>query len=278
MNFIVFQKKNNAENFSFINSILLILFLSGCGLNYTYIKEEYKSRKSEKPAEDEIINRIFLIGDAGEPGADVREPVLEALEIEAARQPNKSLILFLGDNIYPYGFDDPESKLRTISASRLNEQIKVIENSKSAGIFIPGNHDWDSGGRYGWSKILGQEDYIFKRGDTSVILLPGGGCPGPEILDLASVRIIILDTQWWLHEYSKPTPDNSDCKFATEDAIIEALDNAIKSSQGKFVIIAAHHPLDTHGPHGGYFDWSEHLFPLLDVDESLYIPLPVIGI
>lgn len=257
--------------------LYLLFFLSGCALTSTYISEDFKNNRPERPEQNQILNRIFLIGDAGQPAAEEREPVLEALETEASKLPDKSLILFLGDNIYPAGLDDPESDLRTISESRLNEQIKVVENSKSAGIFVPGNHDWDGGGELGWSKILSQAEYIRERGDTSVIFLPLGGCPGPEVLDLQGVRIIIMDTQWWLHEYSKPGPDNSDCKFATEDAILEALDNAISTAGKKFVIIASHHPLDTHGPHGGEFDWSEHLFPLLSLNDNLYIPLPVIG-
>jgi hypothetical protein len=33
----------------------------------------------------------------------------------------------------------------------------------------------------------------------------------------------------------------------------------------------------TTGPHGGYFTWREHLFPLRMIDPGLWIPLPIIG-
>ena len=33
----------------------------------------------------------------------------------------------------------------------------------------------------------------------------------------------------------------------------------------------------TTGPHGGYFTWREHVFPLRMINPSLWIPLPVIG-
>ena len=33
----------------------------------------------------------------------------------------------------------------------------------------------------------------------------------------------------------------------------------------------------TTGPHGGYFTWREHLFPLRMINPNLWIPLPVIG-
>jgi len=33
----------------------------------------------------------------------------------------------------------------------------------------------------------------------------------------------------------------------------------------------------TSGPHGGYFPWREHIFPLRVFQRDLWIPLPVIG-
>ena len=30
---------------------------------------------------------------------------------------------------------------------------------------------------------------------------PGNGCPGPVTLDIGRLRLINLDSQWWLHEF-----------------------------------------------------------------------------
>jgi hypothetical protein len=38
-----------------------------------------------------------------------------------------------------------------------------------------------------------------------------------------------------------------------------------------------HHPLVTHGEHGGAFTWRQHIFPLVDANRWLWIPLPVLG-
>jgi hypothetical protein len=43
------------------------------------------------------------------------------------------------------------------------------------------------------------------------------------------------------------------------------------------VVVAAHHPLASNGPHGGYFSFRQHLFPLTDLKRGLFIPLPGIG-
>ncbi len=55
------------------------------------------------------------------------------------------------------------------------------------------------------------------------------------------------------------------------------LETALKTAGNRHAIIVAHHPLRTHGWHGGNFDWRDHLFPLTRVSSVLWIPLPVIG-
>src|SRR2546422_8176212 len=36
---------------------------------------------------------------------------------------------------------------------------------------------------------------------TTLFRSPGGGCPGPRVVDLAGgVRLVALDTEWWLHD------------------------------------------------------------------------------
>jgi hypothetical protein len=33
----------------------------------------------------------------------------------------------------------------------------------------------------------------------------------------------------------------------------------------------------SHGPHGGFFDWKDHVFPLTRLASWAYLPLPVVG-
>ncbi|RPI72618.1 MAG: hypothetical protein EHM47_07930, partial [Ignavibacteriales bacterium] len=109
-------------------------------------------------------------------------------------------------------------------------------------------------------------------------ILPKNGCPGPVVRDYGEkVRVIFLDSQWWLHNYLKPDSSNSECYPVNKYDIVDSVDNLIKNAGDRFVIIAAHHPLESYGPHGGFFDWKAHIFPLLDFNQYLWIPLPVIG-
>jgi hypothetical protein len=267
------------ENWDLFGICLLFIgiFLSaGCSTSL-YIKEDIE--QSVPPAdESDILQRVLLIGDAGEPSSDFREPILKAMENQASLLPQKTINIFLGDNIYPYGFDESiADKLEC--ERRLTEQVKVMESSNTPGIFIPGNHDWGNGEGDGWKKIKAQGDFISKFGNPGIQVLPEAGCPGPKYLDLGKdLRIIFLDTQWWLqNEKNKPLTGNCDCNPVTEDGIVYSLDSLIKSAGDKFILVVGHHPIDTYGPHGGYFDWKAHLFPLTEINKYLWIPFPVIG-
>ncbi|HEY4799247.1 MAG TPA: hypothetical protein VII99_09260, partial [Bacteroidia bacterium] len=85
----------------------------------------------------DVIHTVFLIGDAGKdtlPG-----PVLQLLGHELSKNQNSSVV-FLGDNIYPQGFDsDP------LSEKKLHAQLSVLEGFTGNIFFVPGNHDWKAG-------------------------------------------------------------------------------------------------------------------------------------
>jgi hypothetical protein len=55
------------------------------------------------------------------------------------------------------------------------------------------------------------------------------------------------------------------------------LADALAAAKGKNIIVAAHQPLFSTGPHSGYVGWKPHFFPLTDFNKKLYIPLPVLG-
>ncbi len=228
---------------------------------------------------NQITHRVILIGDAGEPAKDIKEPVLIAVESNASLKPDSTLIIFLGDNIYPNGLPDQNEPGRGEYERRLDEQINSIVYSGAHGIFIPGNHDWKQGNEGGWERIKNQAEYIYNAGYKYVSFSPPNGCPGPEVNDFSgNIRLITLDTQWWFQD-SEMRPEESDslCNYCTNETVLKALDSILTKSADKQIIIAAHHPLKSYGPHGGYFGWKDHIFPLRNLNEILWIPLPIIG-
>lgn len=252
--------------------LLYLLIIVNCSHNRPYYRPGEISPADTAIGASSIRQRVLLIGDAG--GAEAQEPSLATLQAWAAEMPEKTAVIFLGDNIYPKGLPPENVPQRAEAEQRLLRQLEAVKASGARGIFVPGNHDWAKGAPEGRENLLRQEKLVndFLPGENN--FLPPGGCPGPVEVDLEGVRIIVLDTHWWLHLNQKPS---SECPQGTEDAVLEELTSLLNSAGEREVLIAAHHPLVSHGPHGGFFTWKDHLFPLTNLKRWLWIPLPVIG-
>jgi hypothetical protein len=226
---------------------------------------------------DLIETSLYLIGDAGAPDT-VREPVLQALRQELGLRKGRRVVVFLGDNIYPRGLPAPGKPTRRNAEFNLAAQVETITASGASGFFVPGNHDWAKHGEGGWSAMKRQAEFIDSAGGGLVSLRPRGGCPGPEVVDLATrLRLVLLDTQWWLHPGPKPRDPHSSCPTDAEVEIVDSLRAALLAASSRLVVVAAHHPLVSGGVHGGYFSWKDHIFPLRAAESSLWIPLPWLG-
>lgn len=228
------------------------------------------------PAGARVEATLFLIGDAGAP-APAGEPVLQALAQALGNAQGEQVVVFLGDNIYPRGLPDSAAPDRPEMERRIDTQVDVVLGAGARGIFVPGNHDWARHSSDGWNAIRRQEGWIAVRGAPAVTMLPGGGCPGPSVVDVGTrVRLVLLDTQWWLQGDPKPGP-GSGCRAADEGAVADSLRADLAGAAGRSVIVAAHHPLESAGVHGGFFGIEDHVFPLRVVRPWLWLPLPGLG-
>jgi hypothetical protein len=224
-----------------------------------------------------IETSLYLIGDAGAPDT-LREPVLQSLRGELSSDQGRSLVVFLGDNAYPRGLPAPGQPGRREAEFNLAAQVETITASSDTGFFIPGNHDWAKHGPDGWASIRRQAAFIDSAGRGAVFFRPRGGCPGPDVMDMGTrLRLILLDTQWWLHPGPKPRDPTSSCPADSEEEIVQSLRADLAGSGGRLVVVAAHHLLLSGGEHGGHFNWRDHLFPLRAAVSWLWLPLPLIG-
>jgi len=261
----------------------------------------------ELPRPDAIEHRLLLIGDAGDPNPE-GEPALDLLEKQVNLLPDRTTVVFLGDNVYETGMPDPtpaegtaveqilDEALLNLYASRRDAERRVRAQVKAAdvegvrAIFIPGNHDWDQFGTGGWHRVQMQEQFVTQLRDVSKVdvqMQPTGGCPGPVSLPLGRrAQLIVLDTQWWLEAGAKPSPEDNPtaCPNVTEERVLAVLGEELRraGAAGRTAVIAAHHPLETRGPHGGYLEPWVHLFPLVMAAEYVpffvrWMPLPVLG-
>jgi hypothetical protein len=219
---------------------LLLILAGGCLAPINY--------ETDVPP-DTIETSLFLIGDAGEPDPRETGTPLESLTVQVAEAPQRSIVLYLGDNVYPDGIPEEGHAEFADARRRLEAQVLAVPMG-ARGIFLPGNHDWASELAYGLFAIRRQEQMIasLARG-RDVRMLPGNGCPGPTTLDVGRLRLVMLDTQWWLHQF---IVKDSTTRCTTTTAGVTAELRQQVRAPGRIVVVAGHHPLMTGGEHGGY--------------------------
>ncbi len=258
---------------------LFIVLLQACGTKGLYIhSDEMEWKKKSPPTNDAIIYTVFLIGDTGAPKL-VGDPTLALFSNHLKNATKNSTAIFLGDNIYTIGLPDSSHPKRLFYENRLIAQLKTVDDFKGKVVFIPGNHDWDNGGADGLQAIQRQEEFIetyLNRGNT---FIPDNGFPGPHEIKLMDkddhpelkrdIRLIALDTQWWLHQHQKSFGDYGDFEVNDAGDITNNLEEIIRNRKKDYLILAAHHPLISNESHGGHFPLSTHFKP--PVLGSLYV-------
>lgn len=239
--------------------LLLALPLAGCGKPFLNLGAGLPPVPAESVETD-----LFLIGDAGHPAPD-GEPVLEALGRKVAQVPGRAFVVFLGDNVYPAGLPEEGDPGRETAEWILREQMEPLLATGTPGIFLPGNHDWGGMTGRGWEAVIRQARFVEAHGEGLIDYAPDGGCPGPDVRDLGEhLRLIVVDTHWWIHEGPKPRFE-SECPVDTEEGLVDALRTALREAwlAHRQAIVVAHHPVASGGRHGGYFDWPSYLFPVV---------------
>jgi hypothetical protein len=226
-------------------------------------------------AQDSLVTRIILVGDGGQ-FTNGKHPVSEAIKKHIPLD-RKTVLLFLGDNVYKVGLPDDQVITYNMARSVLDSQLSIVSNTKARLYMIPGNHDWNNGGAEGYETVLREQYYVNLLGQANVKFEPQNGCPGPVEVSIDSTTVlIIIDSQWWIHPYDKPGIE-SDCPFKTKDEVLLQLGDILVNNYRKLIILATHHPFKSNGVHGGYFGLKQHIFPFTELNRNLYIPLPVLG-
>jgi len=225
-------------------------------------------------AQDSIRYRVIFIGDAGEMNSrqrlDLRHAAGEIL-------PGKTTVVYLGDNIYPRGMGLPGSKDEETGRALLRSQYEPMRAKGAPVYFVPGNHDWDRMGPDGLAKIRAQGEFLNEQADSLLKLIPANGCPDPVEIPLTdSLVLIAYDSEWWLFPFAK-SDGESECACKTKEDVVQKLNELRYKNRHKIILLAAHHPFQSYGTHGGSFTLKDHLFPLTAASPHLYIPLPVIG-
>ena len=265
----LYQRPNFTRYIVLLCCIVQVVQLTIAGCSHTkpyYHPDLLDSAKQNHETSGILRYRLLLLGDGGEPKLD--EPVLKTLSEWANKEASRTSIVFLGDNMYPEGMTE---RKKHEAEKRLIPQLAVAKTTGAHGLFIPGNHDWANGKAEGYSALRAQEAFINNALAGEENFLPPGGSPGPVMLELPKanpvLRLIVLDTQWWLHQHEKSEK--------SPEKVIEELIALLNTKLP--VIVVGHHPLESYGSHGGFYDWKAHLFSGRFIKKWLWIPTPIFG-
>lgn len=206
-----------------------------------------------QPAPAEIETSVFLIGDAGETNPREIGAPLEPLTALAAVAPERSVIVFLGDNVYPEGMPREGAAEWADARRRLAAQVLAVPPG-ARGLFLPGNHDWADSKAFGLYAVRLEEQTIRSlAAGRDIRMLPGNGCPGPVSIDFGRLRFISLDTQWWLHEFIvQDSATHCPTRIGDVTAAMREQIREWNETPGRVVVVGGHHPMMTGGEHGAY--------------------------
>ncbi|MCG8581804.1 MAG: metallophosphoesterase [Bacteroidales bacterium] len=264
----------------------LSLLLLGCStINVPYYSADEKDWENDKVENSsEPIRTLFLIGDAGQLDneGNGQNFVLLAVKQHLQQSQAPSDVVFLGDNIYPLGLPSKKNELRKSSESILKAQLNVAKAASGNTYFIAGNHDWKKGKKGGLKRIKRQEKYVEAFGDSlkdkKVKFYPGNGCGDPKVVKVDKDLVyVFVDSQWWLQDWDVEKKMNRGCDIKTRGDLLVRMEEIFMNYKNDEIVVFLHHPLQSNGTHGGYFNFKHHVFPLHELNNRLWIPLPVIG-
>jgi hypothetical protein len=216
-----------------------------------------------------VTQRVILFGDGGSSGIDVDDPAhlvdptLRALAARAAEIPDRTTVAVLGDTVYPSGVppaDPARAYERRRAEAALAAQLEAATSSGSSAVLVAGNHDW----QYGQAGVDRQAGMVRRHaadGSRDITFAPEPGNPGPVVMDIGDeIRLVALDTEWWIRADFEPVEVS---RFRLE------LTAAMAGAGDRRVIVIAHHPIASHGPHGGFYDLRKRF--------GGPVPSPVVG-
>lgn len=251
--------------------IMCILFFVNGFSQKVFYNEGVKNWRQNTPV-GKLVNQVFLIGDVKHPATD--SIVVDLLKAHLDNAYIESSLFILGDIVYPNGIPDKDDNDYETAVADINVMLRKTGGYAGNIVFLPGNHDWNNGHEGGLEHLKNMQVYIQDYYGRDNVFIPVNGCPGPVEVPLSNdITAIVLDTQWWFQKTEKPGA-NDGCGFEDESDIFRQIEDIIRRNKGKKIILACHHPISSVGNHGGYFKADRLLFPLLDVNKAMYIPLP----
>ena len=208
-----------------------------------------------QPSSAGVERVVFVVGDPGEARAE-SHPILHQMREQVEHwtrtlgRDSSVIVIVVGDIIYPNGMHAPTDREDfPLDSAKVAEQLAIVSGPAAREHHVPmyflaGNHDWGKEQHEeGVATLANLDQFLAAHRTTGVNarLLPAAGEPGPDIIDMGPLRFVFLDTTWWLLQ-SRGTRGGR---------MINQIEHAIRTAGDRHVVIVAHHPFVSGGPHGG---------------------------
>ncbi len=225
-----------------ILSILVILLLLGWNISY--------AQKSESN------HSLYLLSNLESLSADA--PEIDAIENQIKSEIYDFTILINGDFVDKNGVG---VKPKQDDLDKVDRLLRMA-GEKGRLIFIPGDREWDNGGKKGLKKVKALEKYLESKKGKGTILFPQKGCLGPEIIDIGdNLRIAAINTQWFVEDDIGPREEEAECGLLNETEFWAEMGDVLDDADNRNLIIAGHHPVLSYGQYAGYKLTAQHFKP-----------------
>ena len=204
----------------------------------------------------EKTQNIFLFGNMFPIEAD--DPIWDKLKAQIAATEGENTILFTGDFLDENGLEAVPTQKELAKIEKLIDLGKTADDL----YFLPGDREWNNAKIGGLAKVVHLDDFL-KEKLSDDVMISDNGCPGPKSTDIGDNLVMMsINSHWLVHPQSdRPEEEDVACDYYNETAFWAEVEDILKDSEGKNVIIAAHHPIYSYGQYAGYKLTKEHFLP-----------------
>ncbi len=224
--------------------VIFCIVTAGCAVQGDlYRSNKLKEATSSLDSNTISYRSIYSIANAGASQKGPNDELMQALGDYLEKNSKKDdYLLFLGDNIHGNDLN------KDVNERQLKIQLETSEKFQGTPLFLTGELDWNEGGVDGLEKIETYIEDFYKEEDH---FLPKNGCP-LEVIDVSDdIELILINSQWYIEDWSKIKGVNDKCQIKTRIQFENLLSSEIRKAAHKTVVIGMHHPLYTNGVYGG---------------------------
>ena len=275
MNFFTFNHMSKVV----LTTILLTLSLISCNtLKNSHVAQSSEAwEQKQLPSDLEVDHVLYVFGEMGASRLS-QNPLTPHIRKVLGEADKHSTALFLGSHLYPKGLSGKKKSERDDQELELSDKFSLLKDYKGDYYFTSGEHDWEYRGDLGLKAVKRMEGFFEESLDKKHIFLPEGGCGDPYKLKVdADVILLFINSQWWFEDWENETGINKGCEVRSRTEFVDQLKEVILQNKNKQLVVVMHHPLFSNGVHGGNIPAKYHFFPLTELKEKAFLPLPFIG-